>query len=276
MLIARKGHCNGHGVPALIRLVQHASEPLNGSEFPPQALTNNHNVVQSFSPGLAAAAYPGCAVQNDSTLKELNHSPLLVLAPATIAGQSLSLPTHPHPKSTLAHPKSTVDLGCELLIKVENSLISPLPPTSYRPISAPKIRGFSQNQTVTDRKKLKQTSPGRLISRITGHTTGRDLPRGCIAKADGRDAVTNLCSVPSVTLWLFPLKLKILIHPYLPVQPVNASPTKSNLIKNFSEKKHMRHLQNLIHAPKDGRHAVASIKKLRVLRDSVVNSTIIE
>jgi hypothetical protein len=105
-------------------------------------------------------------------------------------------PISPHPKSTLPHPKSTVDLGCELLIRVENGLISPLPPTSYRPISAPKIRGFSQNQTVTDRKKLKQTSPGRLISRITGHTTGRDLPRRCIAKADGRDAVTNLALCP--------------------------------------------------------------------------------
>jgi hypothetical protein len=63
-------------------------------------------------------------------------------------------PILPQPKSTLAHPKSTVDLGCESLIRVENSLISTLLRTSYRPISTPKIRGLNQTQTVTDRKIL--------------------------------------------------------------------------------------------------------------------------
>jgi hypothetical protein len=33
-------------------------------------------------------------------------------------------PAIPQPKSTLPHPKSTVDLGCEELIWVENTLIS--------------------------------------------------------------------------------------------------------------------------------------------------------
>ena len=69
------------------------------------------------------------------------------------------------PKSTLANPKSTVDLGCEPLIKVENSLISTPSRTAYRPISTQKIKGFSQNQTVTNRKKL-----------ITSHCYG-DIPQ---------------------------------------------------------------------------------------------------
>ncbi len=60
--------------------------------------------------------------------------------------------THPHPKSTLAHPKSTVDLGCEGLIRGKNGLRSPLSPTSYRPKSGPKIKGSNQNQTVTNQK----------------------------------------------------------------------------------------------------------------------------
>ena len=63
-------------------------------------------------------------------------------------------PTHPHPKSTLTHPKSTVDLGYEGLIRVKNGLRSPLLPTGYRPISGPKIKESNQNQTATN-----QSSP---------------------------------------------------------------------------------------------------------------------
>ena len=53
--------------------------------------------------------------------------------------------THPHPKSTL-------DLGSERLIKVENGLRSPLSLTCYRPISGPKIRESNQNQTTANHK----------------------------------------------------------------------------------------------------------------------------
>jgi hypothetical protein len=52
----------------------------------------------------------------------------------------------------LPHPKSTVELGHEPLIRVENGLRSPLSPTSYRPKSGPKIRESNQNQTVTSQK----------------------------------------------------------------------------------------------------------------------------
>ena len=41
------------------------------------ALTENPTGVQSFSPGLRGTSYPGYARTNDSTLKGLNHSPLI-------------------------------------------------------------------------------------------------------------------------------------------------------------------------------------------------------
>jgi hypothetical protein len=81
-------------------------------------------------------------------------------------------PIPPHLKSTFAHPKSTVDLGCERLIWVENGLGSPLSPTSYRPISAPKIKESNQTQTVTGRKNFimgtvtqSPVAPGRGVLR---------------------------------------------------------------------------------------------------------------
>ena len=50
------------------------------------------------------------------------------------------------------NPKSTVEVGCEELIRVENTLRSPLSSTCYRPISTPKIKGFNQTQNRLNRK----------------------------------------------------------------------------------------------------------------------------
>jgi hypothetical protein len=61
-------------------------------------------------------------------------------------------PILPHHPQTNPHPKSTVDLGCEGLIWVGNGLRPPLSPTSYRPISGPKIKESNQNQTATNQK----------------------------------------------------------------------------------------------------------------------------
>jgi hypothetical protein len=61
-------------------------------------------------------------------------------------------PIASYPKSTLAHPKSTVDLECEPLIRVENGLRAPLLLTGYRPISGPKIKESNQNQTAANQK----------------------------------------------------------------------------------------------------------------------------
>jgi hypothetical protein len=51
-------------------------------------------------------------------------------------------PTHFHTKSTLANPKSTVDLGCEPLIRGENDLRPPLSPTRYQLIIRPENKGI--------------------------------------------------------------------------------------------------------------------------------------
>jgi hypothetical protein len=127
---------------------------------PPQPLTKNHNGVPSFSPGLAAQRpTPGNMSHKIQPLisRECGPREARIKTAANSPKIQHYFPhpqTNPHPKSTLAHPKSTVDLGCELLIRVENGLRPPLSPTSYRPKSGPKIRESNQNQTVTGQKNL--------------------------------------------------------------------------------------------------------------------------
>ena len=61
----------------------------------------------------------------------------------------------PQPKSTLPHPKSTVDLGCEGLIWVENTLISSRlgdPRRAFCPITTESSGDTEQNQTNAGRK----------------------------------------------------------------------------------------------------------------------------
>jgi hypothetical protein len=57
-----------------------------------------------------------------------------------------------NPQSTLPHPKSTVDLGCEGLIKVENGLVQTSPPTCHRPKIRPENKGI---KPITNRHKPK-------------------------------------------------------------------------------------------------------------------------
>jgi hypothetical protein len=70
----------------------------------------------------------------------------ILLRPERLRESTLGYPIKPispiPSKSTLARLKSTVDLGCEPLIKVEISLISPLSPTCYRPIIRPENKGI--------------------------------------------------------------------------------------------------------------------------------------
>jgi hypothetical protein len=112
------------------------------------ALIENPNEVQStlhsiatedgsFSPGLAreAVATPGNVPQSSAADPEAARSANQKLRNIieAILGRDRPLsmprpPTNPHLKSTLPNPKSTVDLGCEPLIRVENtSLPSILP-----------------------------------------------------------------------------------------------------------------------------------------------------
>jgi hypothetical protein len=58
-------------------------------------------------------------------------------------------------KSTAGSPKSTVDLGIELLIRVENGLQSPVSPAyrhPFRPITTRQWRHANQKQTDADQK----------------------------------------------------------------------------------------------------------------------------
>ncbi len=140
---------------------------MRASCSPAKPLIQNHNGVPSFSPGLAAQRpTPGnrspkiqplisreCGPR-EARIRTAVNSPKIQNSTLKIQHYFPHPQTNPHPKSTLAHPKSTVDLGCEPLIRVENGLRPPLSPTSYRPKSGPKIRESGQNQTATDQKNL--------------------------------------------------------------------------------------------------------------------------
>src|ERR1700722_11668508 len=143
---------------------------VRASYFLAKPLIENHNVVQSCRPGLAAQRpTPGKLPHKIQPLISRDCGPRearirITANSPTIQNSTLKIQNwFPHPQtnprlaSTFSHPKSTVDLGCEPLIRVENGLRSPLSPTCYRPISGPKIRESNRIQTVTDRKILSPT-----------------------------------------------------------------------------------------------------------------------
>ena len=116
-------------------------------ETPPQALTENPNEVQSFSPGLPreAVATLGGTLQNLTADLEAARSAKFICGYLINPIRPIPLhypPTNLHPKSTFAYSKSTVNLGCEPLIKVENGLRPPLPPTRHKPIIRPENKGI--------------------------------------------------------------------------------------------------------------------------------------
>jgi hypothetical protein len=88
--------------------------------------------------------------------------------------------TNPHPQSTLAHPKSTVDLGCEGLIKFENGLRPHLSPTCYRPIIRPENKGIKPN---SNRYKPKNFIMSRYVKRLPARVWPSAKP--------GHDAATH-------------------------------------------------------------------------------------
>ena len=104
---------------------------------PPQALTENHNVVPSFSPGLpreAAATLGGTSQNSTADCEAARSAKSICLCPIRPISHIRLIPL----------PKSTVDLGCGPLIKVENGLKPPLSPTSYRPIIRPENKGIKR------------------------------------------------------------------------------------------------------------------------------------
>ncbi len=114
------------------------------SYFPAEPLIESPNVVPSFSLGLAAQRpTPGNMFHKIHPLISRECGPREARIKITANSLAANFPkiqnstlkiqhgfprpqTNPHPKSTLARPKSTVDLGCERLIRVENGLSAPL------------------------------------------------------------------------------------------------------------------------------------------------------
>ncbi len=129
------------------------SQGKRASYFPAQPLTENPNGVPSFSPGLAVQRpTPGKLSHKIQPLIPKPREARITIAAnfPKIQNSTLKIQhcfphpqANPHPKSTMAHPKSTLDLGCEGLIRVENGLRPPLSPTCYQPKSGPKIYSAS-------------------------------------------------------------------------------------------------------------------------------------
>ncbi len=145
---------------------ERVSAGMRVSYFPAKPLINYPNVVPSLSLGLPrkAAATPGklphkiqplisreCGPR-EARIRTAANSPKIQNSTLKIQHSFPHPQTNPHPKSTVAHHKSTVDLGYEGLIRVENGLRPPLSPTYYRPKSGPKIKESNQNQTATNQK----------------------------------------------------------------------------------------------------------------------------
>ena len=137
MLVAQKGHCNGHSAPAgrhekslnhgrvalpRDRLVRSGATFSTRKYFP----INSHGVFISLEGWriLAGGNTPGnrpFALRPERSPEIAVDRPIRPISPIR--------PIQLHPKS-------------------------PLSPARYRPISGPKIKGFNQTQTVTDQKIL--------------------------------------------------------------------------------------------------------------------------
>ena len=141
---------------------------MRASYSPAKPLTQNHNVVPSFSPGLAARRpTPGklphkirplisryCGTR-EARIKIAANSPKIQNSTLRIQHHFPHPQTNPHPKSTLANPKSTVDLGCERLIWGENgfrSFLSHGHRHPFRPTTTRQSKGTDQIQTATHQK----------------------------------------------------------------------------------------------------------------------------
>ena len=91
---------------------------------------------------------------------------------------------NPRPKSTLPNPKSTVDLGCELLIRVENALPGPLFPGyrhAFSPTTTGQLTGADRNRTATH-QKIYPAPPLKNVSAITIGLAILPLPAGDLSR----------------------------------------------------------------------------------------------
>ena len=170
------------------------------ASYPPaKPVEENHNAVQSFSPGLPreAAATLGYSSQNPTADYEAARSANF------ICGHPISPidPIRPIMSLTLNQP----------LIKVENGLGH----ASYKPIIRPKNKGIKPN---TNRHKPKNFNTGIVLAlnqHDDRHTTATGLPRHSISKADGRLQRLAVCKGPNLC---FICGLKI-TNPYFALFP---------------------------------------------------------
>ena len=129
-----------------------ASQPLPTRS----ALIKNPNGVPSFSPGLAAQRPTPGKLPHKIQLANIREGRAKVRSKRqTLRPTPRKFKTpmrHPqfnnvfHPTNQSAHPKSTVDLGCEELIKVENGFRSPLFPGRHHPFPPTTTPAIQRNQ----------------------------------------------------------------------------------------------------------------------------------
>jgi hypothetical protein len=209
------------------------SKQVRASYPPAKPLTENHTVVQSPSLGLPriAGATPGITFQNSAANSEVARSAKFICI----------RPIPPHPKSTLAHPKSTVDLEYEPLIKVENDLS----PAFHKPKIRPENKGI---QSKSNRHKPKNyylpaaANGGRdAVTPLQG-LASKMLHPICVDSRNSRKKLCALC------VSVAKQKSTILILLFSLVHSVEANPSQSNLIEHFWRKKHMHHPQFVCHA----------------------------
>jgi len=88
------------------------------------------------------------------------------------------------PKSTVANPKSTVDLGCEQLIRVENTLLTSILQDHRHPFSSTMtrhLRHTNENRTATH-QKIYPAPPLKNVSAITIGLAILPLPAGDLSR----------------------------------------------------------------------------------------------
>jgi hypothetical protein len=149
---------------------ERVSAGVRASYSPAKPLTENHNVVPSFSPGLAVQRpTPGNMSHKTQPLISRDCGPRearirIAANSPTIQNSTLKIQHYfPHPP-THPHPKSTVDIRRKPLIKVENSLS----PTCYRPIIRPENKGIQLKSNRHKPKNFKASGvPWGLVSMMS-------------------------------------------------------------------------------------------------------------
>jgi hypothetical protein len=126
-----------------------------------QALSNPFNPIQGYS-----SPFKGFLEKKDR-LFSLPRRSHVKAGPPTFCASTVHFPrlmtsnqTNSKPKSTAGCRKSTVDLGCELLIWGKNGLPTPASPArrhSFVPITTREMKSANQKQTQTGQKTFTLT-----------------------------------------------------------------------------------------------------------------------